>query len=147
MARSLADEADRGYSPPTPTPKTKKRQTILRNKRGGLSTKMKVHKVIPQAPAAMSVAVNMLPTRLPRVFARVPNNIMPKITPKTTVYVNECRSLGEQVSPERQSSKINSHRGVSVPMEKRRYDSPKRPIPGQAHSVTQKWRALRGELF
>jgi hypothetical protein len=120
MARSPADDADSGYSPPTPTPKTKKRHTILRNKRGGLSTKIKLHKVIPQAPAAMSVAVNILPTLLPREFARYPNNIMPKITPKTTVYVNECRSRGEHVSPAKQSSKRNSHRGVSVPMEKRR---------------------------
>jgi hypothetical protein len=120
MARSLADDADRGYSPPTPTPKTKKKHTMLRNKRGGLSTKMKLHKVIPKAPTAMSVAVNILPALLPRVFARVPNNIMPKITPKMTVYVNECRSRGGQVSPARQSSKRNSHRGVRVPMEKRR---------------------------
>ena len=86
MALSDADEADNGYSPPTPTPNTNSDKDMAGNSTDGSDDSIMLAMVKHVAPNAMSDAVIMLPFLLPIVFANIPKVTIPTITPRTTEY-------------------------------------------------------------
>ena len=87
MARSLADDADNGYSPPTPMPNINRLKLMTGNNVDGFEDRKMLDEVRQIAPTAMSVAVIILPLRLPTLFAMTPSPIIPTMTPNTTEYV------------------------------------------------------------
>ncbi len=87
MARSLAELALSGYSPPTPNPKINKQPLIVGNSIVGEFARKTLDKNNNIDPPDMNAAVSMLPFRRPMVLESNPNAIMPTMTPNTTEYV------------------------------------------------------------
>ena len=97
MARSLADEALSGYSPPTPMPNTKSEQLMTGNNVEGMLDRKILESVKQMAPNAMNEAVIILPFLLPMVLASEPTIIMPAMTPSTTAAVAVDFAFGERL--------------------------------------------------